>query len=206
MLMKPLPQLEQLRDCLSAFGKAFTVPQGYELNTSRFNSEPTIWFLNSGSVFLYRQEDDLLIDVINSPWILGIVSILYPQKYYYTIVTNTPCQGFSLSLEKARELINSHQLWESLSIWLSYIVRSLELRDMRFVGASCYSQIRTTLLTMEQWNPGMREKIGVISFIQKKTKISRSVIAEMLSALRKGGYIEMNKGKLVSVNRLPQQY
>ncbi|EHC5811421.1 transcriptional regulator, partial [Escherichia coli] len=27
-----------------------------------------------------------------------------------------------------------------------------------------------------------------------------------LAALRKGGYIEMNKGKLVAINRLPSEY
>ncbi|MCM2953495.1 helix-turn-helix domain-containing protein, partial [Escherichia coli] len=40
----------------------------------------------------------------------------------------------------------------------------------------------------------------------QRTRISRSVVAEVLAALRKGGYIEMNKGKLVAINRLPSEY
>jgi translation elongation factor P/translation initiation factor 5A len=32
------------------------------------------------------------------------------------------------------------------------------------------------------------------------------VIAEVLSALRKGNYIEMHKGKLLKINRLPYEY
>ncbi|WP_176686297.1 helix-turn-helix domain-containing protein, partial [Escherichia coli] len=32
------------------------------------------------------------------------------------------------------------------------------------------------------------------------------IIRGFISALRKGGYIEMNKGKLVAINRLPSEY
>ena len=48
--------------------------------------------------------------------------------------------------------------------------------------------------------------IGVMNYIHQRTRISRSVVAEVLAALRKGGYIEMNKGKLVAINRLPSEY
>jgi DNA-binding IscR family transcriptional regulator len=46
----------------------------------------------------------------------------------------------------------------------------------------------------------------VLNFIQQRTRISRSVIAEVLSALRKGDYIKMEKGKLVGITRLPYDY
>ncbi|MXG35682.1 transcriptional regulator, partial [Escherichia coli] len=38
------------------------------------------------------------------------------------------------------------------------------------------------------------------------TGISRSVVAEVLAALRQGNYITMSRGKLVSINRLPADY
>ncbi|HHL7389265.1 helix-turn-helix domain-containing protein, partial [Escherichia coli] len=52
----------------------------------------------------------------------------------------------------------------------------------------------------------LRSRIGVMNYIHQRTRISRSVVAEVLAALRKGGYIEMNKGKLVAINRLPSEY
>jgi DNA-binding FadR family transcriptional regulator len=45
-----------------------------------------------------------------------------------------------------------------------------------------------------------------MSYIQRRTRISRSVVAEVLAALRQGKYITMERGKLVSVNRLPAEY
>ncbi|EOG8086757.1 helix-turn-helix domain-containing protein, partial [Enterobacter roggenkampii] len=48
--------------------------------------------------------------------------------------------------------------------------------------------------------------IGVMNHIQQSTRISRSVVAEVLAALRQGNYINMSRGKLVSINRLPTEY
>lgn len=59
---------------------------------------------------------------------------------------------------------------------------------------------------MAEWDEALRARIGVMNYIQRRTQISRSVIAEVLAALRQGNYIEMQKGKLVSINHLPHDY
>jgi DNA-binding IscR family transcriptional regulator len=59
---------------------------------------------------------------------------------------------------------------------------------------------------MAQWDETLRMRVGVMSFIQRRTGISRSVVAEVLAALRQGNYINMDRGKLVSINRLPAEY
>ncbi len=69
-----------------------------------------------------------------------------------------------------------------------------------------YDQIRATLMTMIEWDEELRSRIGVMNYIHQRTRVSRSVVAEVLAALRKGNYIEMNKGKLISINRLPSEY
>jgi DNA-binding IscR family transcriptional regulator len=45
-----------------------------------------------------------------------------------------------------------------------------------------------------------------MNYIQRRTRISRSVVAEVLAALRQGNYINMSRGKLVSINHLPAEY
>ncbi len=82
----------------------------------------------------------------------------------------------------------------------------LELRDLQLIGNNSYDQIRATLISMTKWDEALRSRIGVMNYIHQRTRISRSVVAEVLAALRKGGYIEMNKGKLVCINRLPFEY
>lgn len=82
----------------------------------------------------------------------------------------------------------------------------LEKRDMQLVGNNSYHQIRAMLLNMAEWDETLRSKIGVMNHIQQSTRISRSVVAEVLAALRQGNYINMSRGKLVSINRLPTEY
>lgn len=82
----------------------------------------------------------------------------------------------------------------------------MEQRDWQLIGKNSYEQIRSTLMSMIEWEDGLRSRIGVMNYIHQRTRISRSVVAEVLAALRKGGYIEMNKGKLMGINRLPSEY
>jgi hypothetical protein len=128
------------------------------------------------------------------------------NKIKYRIVTQTHCHGFTLPANIAFDIIDKNKLWQQVCHWTTYLLRSLAHRDACFIGATTYSQIRATLFIMDSWDSDLRARIGVISFVQKRTKISRSVIAEVLSALRKGNYIKMDKGKLIAVNHLPSSY
>ncbi|MBJ8681206.1 helix-turn-helix domain-containing protein, partial [Citrobacter freundii] len=98
------------------------------------------------------------------------------------------------------------QLWREAFCWLAWQNSMLELRDLQLIGNNSYDQIRATLISMTKWDEALRSRIGVMNYIHQRTRISRSVVAEVLAALRKGGYIEMNKGKLVCINRLPFEY
>jgi hypothetical protein len=96
-------------------------------------------------------------------------------------------------------------LWKEAFSWLSWINYILEKRDKQLVGNNSYHQIRAMLLNMAEWDETLRS-FGVMNHIQQSTRISRSVVAEVLAALRQGNYINMSRGKLVSINRLPTEY
>ncbi|MDZ9680557.1 helix-turn-helix domain-containing protein, partial [Escherichia coli] len=119
--------------------------------------------------------------------------------------SKTPSYTKSVSWQH-HPLIEQNQLWRDAFYWLAWQNRILELRDVQLIGHNSYEQIRATLLSMIDWNEELRSRIGVMNYIHQRTRISRSVVAEVLAALRKGGYIEMNKGKLVAINRLPSEY
>ncbi|OAT21954.1 hypothetical protein M979_0044 [Buttiauxella noackiae ATCC 51607] len=206
MYMKPLTQLEAIRSRLVDAGKKLNLPAHSELNMFNENNEQLIWFFSEGAIVLHREVDDLLMEVISAPTCIGLSNILQPSQIKYRLTTQTDCKGFNIPTSLALEIIEKNKLWQPVCHWTAFLLHSLENRDARFIGATKYSQIRATLLIMDSWSPELRERTGVITFVQKRTKISRSVIAEILSALRKGNYIEMDKGKLKSVNRLPTSY
>jgi CRP-like cAMP-binding protein len=206
MIAKPLHQLEYIREGLAEGGKYFSLPANSELHLINDDGDNVIFYIKEGCVALHRETDDLLIDYVPAPTLLGLDMAFIHSESKYRLVTKTVCSGFFIRVDKAAELIARHHLWDKSCFWVAYMMRFYESRDEFYIGTSSYSQIRSTLLAMEDWPTDLRVRTGVIDHIQKKTNISRSVIAEVLSALRKGNYIEMHKGKLVSVNRLPNNY
>jgi len=206
MYIKPLTQLEAIRSRLVEVGKEFSFPPDSELSTFREDNTPLVWFFSEGSIILHREMDNLLMELVSGPTLIGLANIFHTTQIKYRITTQTECKGFTLPANLALEIIEKYKLWQPAFHWVTYLIRNLEYRDARFIGTTTYSQIRATLLTMDSWNSDLRARTGVINFVQQRTKISRSVIAEVLSALRKGNYIEMDKGKLVSISRLPVSY
>ncbi|RWS54004.1 transcriptional regulator [Enterobacter cloacae] len=122
------------------------------------------------------------------------------------MIAKASCTGFYLPTETTRQLLQQNSLWQDAFGWLSWINYILGKRDMQLVGNNSYHQIRAMLLNMAEWDEALRSKIGVMNHIQQSTRISRSVVAEVLAALRQGNYISMSRGKLVSINRLPTEY
>ncbi|STI83933.1 DNA-binding transcriptional regulator [Escherichia coli] len=60
---------------------------------------------------------------------------------------------------------------------------------------------------MIDWNEELRSRIGVMNYIhQRNTHIAFCRRQKFSLLCVKAGYIEMNKGKLVAINRLPSEY
>lgn len=203
---KPISEFSRLEHCLKAHSTAFTLAAQLPLFADRDPEEHFTVVLKSGSLSIHRQQDDLLVEIVAAPYIFGINAGMMGCSTEYQLVTQSPCTGFYLPAPGARHLIQQAGLWSDAFCWLSWHHRVMEIRDKQLVGNNSYSQIRSTLLDMAQWDEGLRMRVGVMNYIQRRTRISRSVVAEVLAALRQGNYITMERGKLISVNRLPAEY
>ncbi|KAE8275871.1 MULTISPECIES: helix-turn-helix domain-containing protein [Enterobacter] len=202
---KPLSELRRLEQCLKSASTPFkSAPQ--QLITSGECYEPRTTVFQTGIIKIYRCSDELLMGIATAPFILGLSSVMINHSQGYRVVAKTSCTGFYLPTETTRQLIQQNALWKEAFGWLSWINYILEKRDMQLVGNNSYHQIRAMLLNMAEWDETLRSKIGVMNHIQQSTRISRSVVAEVLAALRQGNYINMSRGKLVSINRLPTEY
>ncbi|ELE9012917.1 helix-turn-helix domain-containing protein [Enterobacter cloacae] len=198
---KPLSELSRLEQCLKVASTPLrSAPQQIILNDD--NDEPSTLVLQTGIIEIYRRADELLIGIATAPFILGLAAGMQE----YRVVAKNPCTGFYLPASTSLQLIQQSSLWKEAFCWLSWIKSILEKRDRQLVGNNSYHQIRAMLLNMAEWDETLRSKIGVMNHIQQSTRISRSVVAEVLAALRQGNYINMSRGKLVSINRLPTEY
>ncbi|HFK6837367.1 helix-turn-helix domain-containing protein [Enterobacter roggenkampii] len=202
---KPLSELRRLEQGLIAASTPFTcAPQ--QLITSGESNEPRTIVLQTGVIEIYRPSDELLVGIATAPFIFGLATVMINHSQEYRVIAKTACTGFYLSTETTRQKIQQFSLWKEAFSWLSWINYILEKRDKQLVGNNSYHQIRAMLLNMAEWDETLRSKIGVMNHIQQSTRISRSVVAEVLAALRQGNYINMSRGKLVSINRLPTEY
>ncbi|MEG5552251.1 helix-turn-helix domain-containing protein [Enterobacter wuhouensis] len=202
---KPLSELSRLVQCLEAASTPFkTLPQNV---ISPGNSdEPYTFVIQTGIIAIHRKSDELLVGIAKAPYIYGLSAWMNDSHQEYQMTAHTSCSGFYLPASMSRQLIQQKSLWQEAFCWLSWINHILGKRDIQLVGNNSYSQIRAMLLNMAEWDDSLRSKIGVMNHIQRSTRISRSVVAEVLAALRQGNYINMSRGKLVSINRLPTDY
>ncbi|MCU6669077.1 helix-turn-helix domain-containing protein [Enterobacteriaceae bacterium H4N4] len=203
---KPISEFSRLEKCLAGHCTPFKLAAQHPLFGDREEDENYALVLQSGTLSIHRQQDDLLVEIVAAPYIFGINAGMMGCSTEYLLVSQSLCSGFYLPAPDARHLIQQAGLWADAFSWLSWHHRVMEIRDTQLVGNNSYSQIRSILLDMAQWDEALRMRVGVMDFIQRRTRISRSVVAEVLAALRQGDYINMARGKLVSINRLPTEY
>lgn len=204
-LNKPLNEFGQLDRCLSKYGTRFDFCSEKQIIFSNdIHCDQTVVIL--AGVIALRRGENILVDIAQAPFIIGLADGVMKNEVKYKLMTEGECSGYHLPSSQAIKIIDQNNLWRDAFCWLVWHNRIMELRDLQLIGNNSYEQIRATLLSMIDWDEQLRFRIGVMNYIHQKTRISRSVVAEVLAALRKGGYIEMDKGKLVSINHLPSEY
>ncbi|MEF3092544.1 hydrogen peroxide resistance inhibitor IprA [Raoultella sp. WB_B2P2-3] len=204
-LSKPLNEFDQLDQCLSKYGTHFEFCSKKQMVFSNdIHCDKTVVIL--AGVISLRRGENILVGIAQAPFIIGLADGVMKNEVKYKIMTEGECTGYHLPSSQAIKIIDQNNLWRDAFCWLVWHNRIMELRDLQLIGNNSYEQIRATLLSMIDWDEQLRFRIGVMNYIHQKTRISRSVVAEVLAALRKGGYIEMDKGKLVSINHLPSEY
>lgn len=82
----------------------------------------------------------------------------------------------------------------------------LSKRDDVLVARNAYSVIREFLIEIHTLITEHNRDINVYDYIQEYTNFARSTIIKILSDLKKGNYIVIEKGRLVTMNTLPEKY
>lgn len=204
MKLHPCAAFNNLDNYLSASAKQIILEPAGILTLSA--EEPEVTFIREGTVKIRRAKDECLLSISPPPSIIGLSSLYFPGNEDLKITAISRCVLYSLKTEHCKSLLDQHMLWHDVFLWMSWLYRMRGLRDEQLVGRTSYSKICDSLRIMDSWMPELRTRVGALDYIIERTRLSRSVVAEILSALRKGGYITMSKGKLISVRLLPREY
>ena len=75
------------------------------------------------------------------------------------------------------------------------------------INSTAYEIVSTLLMELADVPEEKRLKISVANYIIDRSNLARSGVMKILSELRIGGYIDINYGKLICVNkRFPTVY
>ncbi|MFX2575446.1 helix-turn-helix domain-containing protein [Enterobacter quasiroggenkampii] len=185
--------------------------EGYEEKTLKKWQKITtvdnefIHVIVSGEVEFRRESDELCMFTLQGQCVFGLSSIFYNSSHMYglvrsnTVVRSIPKDAFS-------QLMTEKGLWPELTKVLAWYICMLSKRDDVLVARSAYSVVREFLLEINELIVHHQRDINVYDYIQEYTNLARSTIIKILSDLKKGQYIVVEKGRLLNITNLPEKY
>lgn len=156
-----------------------------------------IFFLEKGSVSVYRVENDLVTISITAPAILGLAQMRSDVSTHY-MRCDSDCEVWVMGINNTNELLTKKNLWmHAFDILTHHLQRYFQRENLR-----SHKTIReiVTEHVKHIWSldPEIRDKTSVYTFILSRNHISRSAIHKVLQELVNEGKLTLNRGKLSS--------
>lgn len=166
---------------------------------------PMSFILHEGTAALYRGQDHLLMANMKAPLIIGLNFLLEKNQDLY-LQARGVIRYELIPVSQMTDVISQQNLWESVAY--SYMFTTLRLLENHFVttGVPTYDLVRNNLLALMAENEDLRLATNACDYIQERTMLSRSGIMKMLGDLKKGGHIDLQRGVLIQIHKLPLKY
>lgn len=199
--LRPHHEMEAIISATSGY-KEKTLKKWQKISTA--DSE-YIHVIVSGEVEFRRASDELCVFTLQGQCIFGLSAIFYNSSHMYGLVrANTVVR--SIKKDDFMRLMTEKNLWPELTKVLSWYICLLSKRDDVLVARSAYSVVREFLLEINELIVHHQRDINVYDYIQEYTNLARSTIIKILSDLKKGQYIVVEKGRLINMTALPEKY
>lgn len=171
----------------------------------RVGDERYCYLILKGRAAFHRQSDDLLMVTITAPSVIGITNLqqMLMDGYIKTLV---PCDISILKLETVYDIVSANKLWEPLAKHMMIIAGKLFEYSKQVSAPSAYDIVRAQLNELSNEAQAIRNNITAEKYIRDKTHLSRSGVMRILASLKEGGYIEIHRGKLIKIVKLPEKY
>ncbi|MGU3415353.1 helix-turn-helix domain-containing protein [Enterobacteriaceae bacterium C34A] len=163
------------------------------------------YFLMSGNIALHRRGDGIVMMSEKAPFIFGFSNQLGKDNGMYLRALEDSVY-LKIPVSVVYKMIEENDLWKPLAEILMYTTTRVYLHCARVPQLSSYDIIRCHLNELMNESDELRQSTAASAYIKSRTYLSRSGIMRILSELRSGGYIKMEKGVLQSINYLPRKY
>ena len=172
--------------------------------TWEYKGKTQLFIFKKGELSIIRNK--LLMVTVYEPHLFGVAEMLQPSRSH-SLRAEVSSELLRIDYDLASALFRQHNLWEEVTSLLAYHTSYLVYRDDLVLQQRTYSVIRNHLLEMMLLTAETRLRVSILEYIQDRTHLSRSSILNVLSALKKGGYIAFARGGyLQSITSLPEKF
>ncbi|EKY3117528.1 helix-turn-helix domain-containing protein [Cronobacter turicensis] len=200
---RPDTQINALINALQGHGTIKEYPRGSCLT----QNEESVNILLSGSLAMTRDWDNLIFFEIHRPNIIGIsLEPHNPRFERFRLTIKEDSLVKKISRADFFKVIEEQKLWQETSHVISFYYHVLLWKSYHFYAADSYVLVRKSLITLGEMTPETRMNINASQYITSTTNLSKSYVMKVIQELRKGGYIEIQRGRLISLGKLPQKY
>lgn len=164
------------------------------------------YLFKSGALSILRDHDKLVMVTVHEPHVFGVAEMFQPLRSHH-LRAETESEMLRIDAGKANKIFTEQNLWESVTQVLAYHTAYMSYRDSLVLQQRTYSVIRNHLLDMMLLPEESRARVTILEYIQDRTHLSRSSILNVLSALKKGEYIDFARGGyLQEIKLLPERF
>lgn len=199
-----LIDFSSLKEEILGVGRELTIPAGMIIKPKETEVLILIAGQMTGSI---NQNQELIIGHTFLYMPIGLMERYYNLAIYYQAEVDTTLIQLTTA-EFDKIFFNSAQHAEKLAQILAFMSSRLIHIYYERNNDSGYATIRQMLYRYIYKNEeGTVNNEGIASFILKRTRLSRSYVFQILSALKSGGYITIKNGKLITINReVPKKF
>ncbi len=196
--------MESLLSAFRPVSTSFELAQSNYYHFPLAQSESGFILLEEGVASVCFAENQLVISTILAPAILGLIDNYgvfngLPDKRHCSLFAETDLSGRWIAHQAAVNILNEKNLWQEMAHILTQRLMVLSMRERELLGVDSYQMVRILLMELAVYSETYRRQINVLRFIQRRTNLSRSRIMSILSELRKGGYIIIHRGVLMTI-------
>ncbi|HDS6850941.1 TPA: helix-turn-helix domain-containing protein [Enterobacter cancerogenus] len=202
--MKPEQHLKKLINAISQ-PDHIKIGRIRQITPVNYNGEQVCFILHEGSIGIYRGRDQLLMSHTHAPIVLGM-NFLAEANIDFILQARTAIRYEIRPTREVEEIIEAQNLWKDAAYYYMFAINRLLSEHNNSVGLSTYDLIRLNLEALMGEKEDIRLAISASDYIQEKTHLSRSRVMKILSDLKTGEYIDIQRGILMNIKSLPDKY
>ncbi|MBK5143082.1 helix-turn-helix domain-containing protein [Budviciaceae bacterium BWR-B9] len=161
--------------------------------------------VQEGVFSVYMSYGNRLLTYFEECAIFGLANFFTTPTDFY-IKPDQTSMVLTLETNEALRIVKERNLYESVNYVQAHNMTLFIKMYEKTISPNNYTFIRTLLMDLNQSSDAIKNSVTVASYIIKRSGLSRSYVMLVLSELKKGGYIIMEDGKLISITSLPVKF